>query len=134
MMTLRDLFNTMWDITVVKIDAREDGTRLIHQFIFSQFYHPGLTERHDIEAGKITVVLGRINHHGEPTRNGSEMAWGWVKGSIPDYFMDAEIVHFLPMSNYSEGGHTVYISINTSPEAVELIRPTLNAVRLEDLD
>ena len=98
MITLRDLFAVTWDITELDITAREPETMTyVHRWL----YGDGITETihmyHERKAGKLSIIEGQINHHGEPTRGGSEIGWGVNEKLFPAEIIDAPVTHLLMM-------------------------------------
>lgn len=136
MVTLKELFDLMWDITCVNITARSENMNLLHNFIFSDKYEPSIHEWHDIEAGKLSVVIGKINAHGDPTRGGSETGWGYKEKSIPKEIMEARITHMVPMSRYNGEGSKLYLDVELPLMTVEILKQYLSdkALKWEDRD
>ena len=124
MITLKDLFDTMWSITSVSIQAYGHNNKFIHRFVFTDDDPERMPRsfRWDIESGKMTYVNGRINVHGEDTRGGSEMAWGFKSKSIPNVLMDAEIWHLGVTSRYQGKGYDVDIGVYMQELEVETAR------------
>lgn len=125
MITLRELFAVTWSITRVHISARDSNLLLLHEFIFGDSYHLGIGERWDVEQGKLSVIIGKINEHGEPTRGGAEMGWGYKKKSIPDLLMDAPVTHLSMVSRCQSKGYDVYIDVECAPMTVDLLKQSL---------
>lgn len=136
MITLEELFDVTWDFTEAHIDAREEGTRLLHMFIFAERYRPSIHQWHDIKDGKLSVILGKINVHGDTVRGGqSEMAWGYKKKSIPDQLMKARVTHLSMTNGWNvNDGRVIYIDVELDKMTVEVLKHTLadKALKWED--
>lgn len=117
MMTLRELSEVMWTITHVTITARDADLKFLHEWQFG----PGITESlhmyHKRMAGKLTIVDKKINYHGDPTRNGTEMAWGLKTKELPKELLDAPITHLSIRPSYSKETH-VSIDVELAPLTV----------------
>ena len=84
-MTLRELFEVMWAITELHITARDPGSKYLHRWIYGPDAQQKETihQYHERMEGKLTIVDGRINAHGESTRGGSEIGWGVKEKLFP---------------------------------------------------
>lgn len=106
MMTLRDLFDAAWDITELDITAREpEGMKFIHRWKYGDHTTETLHMYHERQAGRLSIVEGRINHHGEASRGGAEMGWGVKTKLFPAEILDAPVLH-LSMYPLSQGRGT----------------------------
>lgn len=107
MMTLRDLFEVYWTITEVDLTVRDASGKFLHRWIFEE----GVKSRetihmyHDRTEGKLTLVDEKVNHHGEPSRNGSEMGWGVREDVFAKAMLDAPIRHMGTWSAMSGRTH-----------------------------
>lgn len=103
-MTLRDLFEVYWTITDVHLTVRDADGKFLHRWIFAE----GITDRETVHQrrdrmeGKLTLVDEKVNHHGEPTRGGSEMGWGVRERIFAKSMLDAPIRHMGVMSSLIE--------------------------------
>lgn len=129
MITLRELFQVTWDITLVKIwaytpdgEKLKDGMRLIHKWIYGDDIQESVHQRYDREDGKLSIIEGRINHHGEPTRGGAEIGWGVKEKIFPKGLIDAQITHLSMHSRYKGNGCEVFVYIELPElEAISMI-------------
>lgn len=122
MMTLKDLFETFWTITEVRITAREPETGIfIHEWIYGPAIGVSTYMRYDIADGKLTVVDGKINAHGDQTRGGSEIGWGVKEKLFPKKLIEAPITH-MSATNKWHGGHSIAVDVEMSKlEALALV-------------
>lgn len=107
MITLRDLFEVTWTIAELDVTAREpEGMTFIHRWLYGE----GITETihmyHERAEGRLSIIEGRINHHGEATRGGSEIGWGVKEKVLPAEILDAPVTH-LSMSLLPQGRGTL---------------------------
>lgn len=136
MITFEELFDVTWDFTEAHITARDENLHLLHKFIFAKDYRPSMFQWYDIKDDKLTVVLGKINVHGEAGRGGqTEMAWGYKSNSIPEQLMKAKVVH-LSMSDEHSEGREIRIDVELDNMTVELLKHTLadKALKWEDIN
>lgn len=125
MITLRELFDVTWDITELDVTAREPETMTyVHQWL----YGDGITETihmyHERRAGRLSIIEGRINHHGEPTRGGSEMGWGVDEKLFPADIIDAPVTHLVMTPRSRGNGTWCYVDIEMHPlTAQKYIKP-----------
>ena len=125
MITLRDLFEVTWDITKLDITAREpETTTYVHRWLYGE----GITETihmyHERKAGRLSIIEGRINHHGEPTRSGSEIGWGVNEKLLPAEIIDAPVTHLLMMPRPRGNGTWCCVDIEMHPlTAQKYIKP-----------
>ena len=125
MINLKEVFDVTWDITCAVITARREDLRFIHEFIFADpSYRVSSRQWYDIKSGKLTVVLGKINAHGEPTRGGSETGWGYKERSIPKELMEAPIT-VMSMRDRCSGGTQIRIDVECNEMTVEILKQTL---------
>lgn len=107
MMTLRDLFGVMWAITEVRITAREpEEKRYLHKWIYGPNVHESTHMYYDRMHGKLSIIDGKINAHGDPVRGGSETGWGVKTELFPKALIDAPIMH-LGVINWKSGEYRV---------------------------
>jgi len=134
MITLNELFDVAWTFTQADITARNEKGRFIHEFIFANEYNVSIHQWNRIEEDKLTIVLGKINVHGDATRGGAEMAWGYKKNSIPDALMTAPVTHLSMNANWGGNGSRVSIDIETNETAMEIVKHSLKnkALKWED--
>jgi len=124
-MTLKDLFDVMWDITEAGITCRNDS-KYIHKFIFGPETPWGSGLLYDIKSGRVTAVIGPINAHGiAKGRNNPEIGWGYLEKSIPKELMEAPVVHLLVSSMPKGNGHRVSIDVEIQPLTVEVLKKGL---------
>lgn len=103
--TLDEIFEVTWDITELHITARDAKGLFLHEWLYARGREMSMYQRYDIEAGKLTYIDRRINHHGEATRSGSEMAWGVDKKKIHKELREAPI-KVMSMYTMSQGRGT----------------------------
>lgn len=122
MMTLKDLFETFWTITEVRITAREPKTgAFIHEWIYGPAISVSTYMRYDIDDGKLTVVDGKINAHGEPTRGGSEIGWGVKEKLFHKALLDAPVTH-LNVFHWHNGEYRISVDVEMQKlEALALV-------------
>ena len=130
MITLRELFQVTWSITKINIRAytpdgvrTKDGMSFIHEWIYGDNINESVHQRHDREDGKLSIIEGRINHHGESTRGGAEIAWGVKEKIFPKGLIDAPITHLIMNSRYgAHSGCEIYVNIELPElEAISMI-------------
>ena len=122
-MTLNDLFDTMWSIGSVAITCRNEG-RYLHEFRFAPSEPSGNGPRIRIASEEVTYIVGPVNVHGRKTRGGSEMAWGYLDGSIPKELMNAKVDNMTIAS--LQRGYDVHINTEEVSEMmVEVLRKKL---------
>lgn len=114
MMTLRDLFEVMWSITELHINAYDDN-RLVHKWIYGPeaLQKETIHQYHERMDGMLTIVEEKINAHGDPTRGGAEIGWGVKEKLFPTALIDAPITH-LGVMNHHSGENRVDVSIELS--------------------
>ena len=89
--TLDEIFEVVWDITELQITARDADGRFLHEWLYAPGREMSMYQRYDIKDGKLTYIDRKINHHGEATRSGTEMAWGVDKKRIHKELREAPI-------------------------------------------
>ena len=101
MITLRELFAVSWDITELEITAREpESMKFIHEWIYGEDIHESTHMYYDRMEGKLSIIEGRINYHGEAARGGAETGWGVKEKLFPKEILDAPVTH---LSMYDKG-------------------------------
>ena len=96
MITLRELFKVMWDITELNVTARDpDDEHFLHEWKYGKDIHETIHMYHDRQAGRLSIVKKDINHHGKPKGNSFEMGWGVREKVFPAQLIDAEITHLM---------------------------------------
>lgn len=126
MINLQEVFDVTWDITCAVITARREDLRFIHEFIFvDPSYNVSHRQWYDIQSGKLTIVLGRINCHGEPVRGVPEIAWGYKKNSIPKELMEAPITVMSMIDRCGGKGKQIRIDVECNEMTVEILKQTL---------
>lgn len=105
-MTLREIAAAMWDITHVTVTARDADGKFLHEWM----YGPDITESihmyHERVAGRLTIVEGKINAHGDADRRGfTEIGWGLKPGVIPKDILDAPVTVLHVTPSYSRETH-----------------------------
>ena len=111
MITLRDLFKTTWDITELDIFAREPETMaFVHHWIYGEDIKETTHMYYDRIDGRLSIINGKINDHGELKHGSSEIGWGVKEKLFPDEIIDAPVTHLRmqPMS----GPNGVYCSVD----------------------
>lgn len=128
-MTLRELFEVMWAITELHITARDPGSKYLHRWIYGPDAQQKETihQYHERMDGKLTIVDGRINAHGESTRGGSEIGWGVKEKLFPAELIDAPIRH-LGVMNIHSGEYKVYADVEMPELTAMTIIPKENAI------
>ena len=125
MINLQEVFAVTWDITCAVITARREDLRFIHEFIFADpSYNVSSRQWYDIKSGKLTIVLGKINAHGDPARGGVETGWGYKERSIPKELMEAPIT-VMSMRDRCSGGTQIRIDVECNEMTVEILKQTL---------
>ena len=128
-MTIKDLFDVMWSIKEVTFVARKPETEQLLCF----FWIGEGCNRDRIPKGYLTYwskgqffcVDRKINEHGEPTRSGSEIGWGYKNKSIPDALLNAEITHLLCSHAYHEGCE-IHADVVLDAMTVEILKKELD--------
>lgn len=121
MMTLRDLFEVFWTITEATITARDADGKFLHKWIFGDDILKSRFMDADIDAGKLTIVNEKINHHGEPSRGGAEIGWGVKTKLFPNDILDAPITHMTPTSYGNH--HGILADIEMQPLTIMALLP-----------
>ena len=85
----------------------------IHEWIYGPAISVSTHMRYDIDDGKLTVVDGKINAHGDPTRGGSEIGWGVKEKLFPKKLIEAPITH-MSAANKWHDGHSVSVDVEMS--------------------
>lgn len=93
MTTLRDLIDVFWRITEINVTARDPDGVFIHQWIYGENINETMHMYYERMDGKLTIVDERINAHGKPSRNGSEIGWGVEPKYFHKDMLDAPITH-----------------------------------------
>ena len=133
MITLRELFRVTWDITVLQIVAREpDSMEFIHEWIYGEDIHESIHMYHDRMEGKLSIIEGRINHHGEPIRGGAETGWGVKEKLFPAEILDAPVTH-LSMSSRSRGQGTS-CRVDIEMHRITAMKYVIDQVAVEDTE
>lgn len=104
-MTLDEIFDVTWDITELQITARDEKGLFLHEWLYAPGREMSTYQRYDIKDGKLTYIDRKINHHGEATRRGPEMAWGVDKKRIHKELREAPIT-VMSMYMMSQGRGT----------------------------
>lgn len=131
MITLRDLFNVTWTITRLELTVRDEQLRLLYRAMIGKDCDRDQIDSRTLMAygwTKGTLVLSdrKINAHGDASRSGPEMGWGYKDKSIPDQLMDAEITH-LGMHCADGIEYTVYADVAVPAMTAEIIKTQLEA-------
>ena len=131
MITLRDLFDVTWTITRLELAVRDEQLRLLYRAMIGKD-----CDRDHISTKTLTLygwtkgtlVLSnrKINAHGDASRRGPEMGWGYKDGSVPDQLLDAEITH-LGMQCADGITYTVYADVAVPAMTAEIIKTQLEA-------
>lgn len=125
MITLRDLFAVTWDITELDITAREPETMTyVHRWLYVEDIYETIYMYHARKAGKLSIINDKINHHGEPTRGGSEIGWGVNEKLLPADIIDAPVTHLLMTPMARGNGTRCCVDIEMHPlTAQKYIKP-----------
>ena len=125
MITLRDLFEVTWDITELDITAREPETMTyVHRWLYVEDIYETIYMYHARKAGRLSIINDKINHHGEPTRGGSEIGWGVNEKLLPAEIIDAPATHLLMMPRSRGRGTRCCVDIEMHPlTAQKYIKP-----------
>ena len=121
-MTLREIFEAFWTITEVDVTARDANGRFIHKWIYGPNIHVSMFQRHEVEDGKLTIVDGKINAHGDPARGGTETGWGVKEKLFPADMLDAPI-RFMSVGCHHNGEHTLRVDVTMHPMTVMALVP-----------
>jgi len=79
---------------------------------------------HDRKAGKLSIINCKANHHGEPTRGGSEIGWGINEKLFPTEIIDAPVTHLLMTPRSRGNGTWCCVDIEMHPlTAQKYIKP-----------
>ena len=98
MMTLTDLFDVMWDITMVNITARDADMKFLHEWIYGDEIHTSVHMDYEQEQGRLTIENVKINSHGDRKKNGtSEIGYSVKADLIPELLRNAPITHLMVM-------------------------------------
>lgn len=125
MINFKEVFDVTWDITCADITARNENGRFIHEFIFTdQYYRVSSRQWYAIKSGELTIVLGKINAHGDPARGGTETGWGYKERSIPKELMEAPIT-VMSMRERCGGGTQIRMDVECNEMTVEILKQTL---------
>ena len=124
-MTVKDLFEVMWSIKEVTFVARKPETQhlLCYFWIGEGCNRDRLPKGYltDWTKGRFFFADRKINVHGEPTRGGAEIGWGYKKKSIPDALLNAEITHLICSHAY-HGGYEIYVDVILNEMTVEILK------------
>lgn len=92
MITLRDILKLNFTITLIELDVRNTGGRLIKRVVIGEGYHVSAFQRADENKGKFEYINASINKHGRTDRRGfSEMAYDVDFKAIPKKYLDMEV-------------------------------------------
>lgn len=98
MITLRDLLDATWTVTLLHVDLRKPDGELIQSYILGEGQCEDIAtaeQKSDMHAGKLEMIDAKINHYGDVYKNGNwESGWGTNFRAIPKNLLDAEVVHF----------------------------------------
>ena len=122
MITLRELFKVMWEITELGVTARDPETeRFLHEWQYGKYIHETIHMYHDRRAGKLSIINKNINHHGKPKGNGFEMGWGVSEKVFPTQLIDAEITHLITSPLPQGRGYRVSCDISLDESIVKIL-------------
>ncbi|WP_432616869.1 hypothetical protein [Butyricicoccus sp.] len=75
--------------------------------------------RHDVVAGKVTLIDKNINYNGTLKKNGQpEMGWGLIEAEVPDMLLNAEITRMFMRSMRAMSAHEVVADVELPPEQI----------------
>ena len=125
MITLRDLFAVTWNITELDITAREPETMTyVHRWIYGEDIVENIHLYHERRAGRLSIIDAKINHHGEPTRGGSEIGWGVNEKLFPAEIIDAPMTRLLMTPRLRGNGTGCCVDIEMHPlTAQKYVKP-----------
>lgn len=133
-MTIKDLFEVMWSIREVKFTARDpEDLHLLCHFWIGEGCNRDRLPKGCISSwskGLYYMADRKINAHGEPTRGGAEIGWGYKPKSIPDALLNAEITHLIVFSKCG-GGYTIHADVRTDLMTVEILKKTFEGFEKE---
>ena len=121
-MTLREIFEAFWTITEVDVTARDADGRFIHKWIYGPNIHVSMFRRHEVEDGKLTIVDGKINTHGDPARGGTETGWGVKTKLFPADMLDAPI-RYMNVACYQGEQHALRVDVEMHQMTVMALVP-----------
>lgn len=134
-MTIKDLFEVMWSIREVEFAARDpESSHLLCQFWIGEGCNRDHLPKGNVlewSKGRYYMTDRKINMHGEPTRCGAEIGWGYKPKSIPDALLNAEITHLI-VSNRCGGGYKIYADVSFDPMTVEVLKKTFEGFEKEE--
>ena len=124
-MTIKDLFDVMWSIKEVTFTARAPETqRLLCIFWIGEGCNRDKMPKGYLShwtKGEFYFADRKINAHGEPTRGGAEIGWGYKNKSIPDALLNAEITHLTCLNHY-HGGYSINADVVLDAMTVEILK------------
>lgn len=122
MITLREIFDVTWDITEVRVTAREADLHLIHHWIYSgDIEHLSAHQWREQQDGSLSVIKTKVNFHGTPVRGVSEIGWGVNLKAFQPEMLDAR-VDIMRMTPRSQGrGCSLTVEVTMNPVTVAAI-------------
>ena len=121
MITLNELFDVTWNITVLNITAREPGGRFLHEWLMGEGITESIHMRNDREDGKLTFMPVKINYHGDDNGRGtSEIGCGVKESLIPKELREAPVTHLIMRERY-HSGTVVYCDVEMQPLTCEAV-------------
>lgn len=98
MITLRDLLDATWDVTLLRVDLRKPDGELIQRYILGEGQCEDIAtaeQKSDMNAGKLEMIDAKINHRGDIKSNGmSEIAYSPNLDGIPADLLETQVTSF----------------------------------------
>lgn len=95
MVTLREILQLNYTITLLKLDVRQPDLKLTEQVVIGKDYHPTV---HQLGRKEFQYIDADINFHGRPNKRGfPEIAFDVDFKAIPKDYLDMEVkmIHLL---------------------------------------
>lgn len=110
--TLRDLLELTYTVTLISADVRRDDLRLVKSYLIGEGQNIENATYHqckEVAEGRLVMIDRRINDHGKEVRGVSEMGWGTDFKAIPADLLDMKVNHFSQSSRYGGKSGTMLV-------------------------